>query len=257
MKKKINLSKKQLYITVALLFFLAVIIFFKIVKHSIRSAEESKGIAYIEDLENRDLEQIKKEVGNMKDAQFLRRKEEKLRQYQDGEIDIWSFFGDYMILGDSRAEGFKVYEFISDSQVLADRGDKITNILDHEKEIITFNPSVIIFSYGLNDIGQYVSADDYVKEYSEVLSKLKSKLPNTQFYINSIIPKLSEKSSGDSITFTNKVEEMCKEQGYGYIDCTALSDENKNLYEQDGVHFKSDFYPIWAEYIIKTIFSDN
>ena len=43
------------------------------------------------------------------------------------------------------------------------------------------------------------------------------------------------------------------DNGINYINTTEICDSHQHLYRGDGVHFKPDFYPIWARTILKEI----
>ena len=42
-----------------------------------------------------------------------------------------------------------------------------------------------------------------------------------------------------------KLEAMCEKKQIGYIDNSDIIEDE--YYEEDGIHFKANFYPIWAE----------
>ena len=44
--------------------------------------------------------------------------------------------------------------------------------------------------------------------------------------------------------YNTALQEMCDGKHLGFIDNTALVQEN--YYEEDGIHFKAEFYPVWA-----------
>ena len=49
--------------------------------------------------------------------------------------------------------------------------------------------------------------------------------------------------------FNEKLKELCDKKRIAFIDSSDLmSDE---YYEQDGIHFKASFYPVWAEKMAK------
>lgn len=45
--------------------------------------------------------------------------------------------------------------------------------------------------------------------------------------------------------YNTALKGMCDEMQVGFIDNTELVEDQ--YYEEDGVHFKAEFYPIWAE----------
>ena len=45
--------------------------------------------------------------------------------------------------------------------------------------------------------------------------------------------------------YNEKLEAMCEKKQIGYIDNSDIIEDE--YYEEDGIHFKANFYPIWAE----------
>ena len=73
---------------------------------------------------------------------------------------------------------------------MASAGATIRNIEQYTDQLVTLNPSSIIFCYGLNDIsiGFWSNVDDYITEQDQIIADLQEALPNTTIYVNSIIP---------------------------------------------------------------------
>ena len=49
----------------------------------------------------------------------------------------------------------------------------------------------------------------------------------------------------NSADYNEKLEAMCEKKQIGYIDNSDIIEDE--YYEEDGIHFKANFYPIWAE----------
>lgn len=83
---------------------------------------------------------------------------------------------------------------------------------------------------------------DYIKSVNKELKE-------TGAYINSIFPVSAsaaekEPALAKIADYNTALQEMCDGKHLGFIDNTALVQEN--YYEEDGIHFKAEFYPVWA-----------
>lgn len=98
-----------------------------------------------------------------------------------GELDIWSMFDSYVILGDSRAVGFYYFDFLEKSRVLADGGNTIRDVAAHMDDIRALQPDYVYLCYGLNDIsiGYWDTKEEYVAELLQVVADLKEALPGS------------------------------------------------------------------------------
>ena len=48
----------------------------------------------------------------------------------------------------------------------------------------------------------------------------------------------------------NVVSRACKENGVIFANCDDLYDDYPNLWDPDGIHFRKEFYPHWARYLL-------
>lgn len=106
-------------------------------------------------------------------------------------------------------------------------------------------------SLGMNDVEHTNGdADEFVKQYGAVVDELKKSVPGAHIFVNAIFPvqekAVKEKPVFAEIeNFNEKLKELCDKKRIAFIDSSDLmSDE---YYEQDGIHFKASFYPVWAE----------
>lgn len=164
-------------------------------------------------------------------------------------------------MGDSRPYGFMSYEFLPSDRILCGPGDTIRKIEEHWEELKKLNPQYVVLSYGINDvsIGFWPEPDLYVAEYTEIINKMKTDLPDTKIYINSILPATEagiarEGSWANIPSYNTALKKMCKDLEIGYIDVTDLANSHLDLYNDDGVHVASTFYPLWAGVIMSTIY---
>ena len=113
------------------------------------------------------------------------------------------------------------------------------------------SPSIIFLSLGMNDVtSTNGNTEQFVKQYTAVLEKLKKEVPEAHIFVNSIFP-VQEKAIKEEpplakiAEYNAALKKLCDKKRIGYIDNTDLVTEAS--YEQDGVHFKASFYPIWTE----------
>lgn len=236
--------------------------------HDEGSVEE--GVSYLESVEARDPETVltttesNRETDNdtepteTSDPNGLTEEQMALiEQVRSGEIDIWSMFRDYVILGDSRAVGFWSFDFLSYDNCLAGGGDTIRNIAEHMDEIIALDPKYIFLCYGLNDvsIGYWSEPEDYVEEIMQIIADLQEKLPDATVVVSSILPAVDPAFELSSKwrripEFSAAVGKACEEAGVIFVDNDAISAEHSDLWQPDGIHVRQEFYPYWAQNLI-------
>ena len=92
----------------------------------------------------------------------------------------------------------------------------------------------------------------FVEEYRAVLEKIQEEVPDAHIFVNSIFPvqdkAVEEEPALEKIPdYNSALAELCDSERIGFIDNSSLvADE---YYEEDGIHFKADFYPVWAEHM--------
>lgn len=89
----------------------------------------------------------------------------------------------------------------------------------------------------------------FIKKYAAVIESITKEMPSVRIYINSIFPVSAsaaekEPALAKIADYNTALQEMCDGKHLGFIDNTALVQEN--YYEEDGIHFKAEFYPVWA-----------
>ncbi len=230
-----------------------------------------KGIAYLESLEAREPIEITEpttEVPTVTDengepvepTEPLDLPPEQLallEQIRNEEVDIWSLFHDYVILGDSRAVGFWYFDFLPEDNCLTGGGDTIRNVEMNMDGILQRDPKYIFMCYGLNDvsIGYWDTPEEYVEEMMQVIADLQERLPETTVVVSSILPardpafELSSKWYNIP-DFSAAVEAACKESGVIFVNNDAIAEEFASWWQPDGIHIRPEFYPYWAQNLI-------
>ena len=240
-------------------------------------ADVSEGIAYLESLENRDPAQIitteavtmpvtantdlpvsPEEPTEGETTGGLSPEDQALiEQIRNDEVDVWSLFHDYVILGDSRAVGFWYFDFLPEENCLTGGGDTIKNIEMNMDGILAKNPKYIILCYGLNDvsIGYWDTPEEYVTEMMEDIRMLQEKIPGVNVVVSSILPardpafELSSKWRKIP-DFSAAVGKACREAGVIFVDNDAISEQYADWWQPDGIHVRPEFYPYWAKNLI-------
>lgn len=180
-----------------------------------------------------------------------------IAQIRNEEVDIWSMFHDYVILGDSRAVGFWYFDFLPEENCLTGGGDTIKNVEMNMDSILALNPKYIFLCYGLNDvsIGYWDTPEEYVTEMMQVIADLNERLPEATVIVSSILPardpafELSSKWYNIP-DFSAAVGEACREAGVIFVDNDAICEQYASWWQPDGIHVRPEFYPYWAQNLI-------
>ena len=104
--------------------------------------------------------------------------------------------------------------------------------------------------------------DSFIKYYARMLDDLRAALPNTTFYVQSILCATQETVEDDAPGLSpdhigpinQQIKALCEERGLYYLDLNAeFSDENGYLltdYAQpDGIHLTVSGYNKWVSYL--------
>lgn len=182
-----------------------------------------------------------------------------------------SYFSDAVFVGDSRTEGLWLYSKIK-STFICERGLNVSKFFSDTldkysgktafEELCSTECNKIYISFGINEIGWVSSA--FIKQYSELIDKVKDTKPEAIIYVQNIFPMSKEQSDksvyGDNAKlreYNDLIADMCVEKEVYLLDVASyFSDENgdlKSSYETgvDGAHFKAggQGYLDWANYI--------
>ncbi len=221
----------------------------------LRTLEQEDPARIVELLRQREADRL----AQMREEEREAQRQEMIRQIESGEVDIWSYFQDYVILGDSRAVGFYYFDFLEKSRVLADGGHTIRNVEPQLETIKALQPRYIYLCYGLNDvsIGYWNTKEEYVAELLEVVAMLRRELPEATVIVSSILPARDPAFELSSRwyqipDFSAAVEAACQEQGILFSNNDSISETYAEYWQPDGIHVRPEFYPYWATNLILT-----
>ncbi|GHU57860.1 lysophospholipase [Clostridia bacterium] len=207
----------------------------------------------------------------------------RIREYQDGirakfaQDNKVAKKGQIVFVGSSLMEIFpieKMQEGRGFSKVIYNRGVRATttaDLLEHmDVCILDLEPSKVFINIGSNDIGFGVPEDVFLKNYDEILSRIKSsgqplpKQPGTQVYAMAYYPVNTVADFGESeeehaslyntrnnevfALASDKVRQLAQKHGYQFINVNdGLTDSDGNLRSEltfDGAHMLPAGYEI-------------
>ena len=185
------------------------------------------------------------------DLEAEREKILALSDWDRGEIYRW--YQPAAILGDSIAQATLEYGWLDDSQVFAKIGTSISTSQDLIQQAIDKNPKVVFLSFGLNDLEAFGSdVDHFIREYTGCIQQVQSALPQAAIYVHALFPpddSVSKSFYQYLDTYNERLEELCAQLQVHYIDSSFILNAKPKLYDADGIHPVSAFYPLWLTYL--------
>lgn len=241
--KRINKRKKRLLLIgacAAVLILLVILAAWGIRQLVTPKVDTEQGLSYIRAAESEDITTIEQKINQL--------------ERQDGGEDSRSYkekFASSIVMGDSIAEGFSEYDVLNASSVVSKIGVHLYELEEQVQQAADLNPQVIFLVLGMNDvIATAGDTDQFLEQYEAVVAQLREAVPNAHIYVNSIFPVQDsaiekEPELAQISEYNTVLRQMCDDLQLGFIDNTDLVQDQ--YYEEDGVHFKAEFYPLWAD----------
>lgn len=199
--------------------------------------------------------------------------ERKISQLRQGGKDIPnSYFNHAAFIGDSRTEGFLLYNgltragnygvkaltvdgFFHKEAVSNGSGGKITVAA----AIQTKHYDTFYIMFGMNELG-WSSEKAFISKYGQVIDAIRRAHPDSRIIVQSILPVSAEKSANDPVfnnpkivRYNELIEKMCAEKSVDYFNIAArFTDENGALYADastDGIHLNKKYCNQWLAYL--------
>ena len=132
-------------------------------------------------------------------------------------------------------------------------GDTASGILKRLPPIVEAQPEKLFLMVGVNDL-IYGNQQDLIQNYEKILAQLTTKLPDTQIFIQSILPINSQvrqiRIENETILEVNQqIKALADKFGLVYADLNALmADDQQQLkaeFTRDGIHINGEAYLIW------------
>lgn len=170
-------------------------------------------------------------------------------------------FKNSLFFGDSMIEAISHYEILDEENVLGSAGGATMFALDNIEDVVKRKPEHVFMNFGSNDLLLPADLNNKpienpvkfaMSNYSKLIQKIKEKLPNVKIHLLSVTPvtdqNLEEKPQYKHINEYNlALKELAKAENVEYIDLSSIFEKNKNLHDQDGIHFKVDYYKLLLE----------
>ena len=176
------------------------------------------------------------------------------------EKDVEVEFEKSVFIGDSITEGFVFNEILPKEAVIAGAGATAGFTYDDIGDLVEKQPDNIFIMLGSIDI--LMPVDDPKKlfrnDLTKLINKIKEELPECKIYLQSITPvtqgAIEQEPRYVKIKEYNEVlKDLAVTLPVNYINLEELMQDNSDLYAEDGIHFKKEFYQLWLEYLLKLI----
>lgn len=207
----------------------------------------TKGVAKLESMDNVSVKETEKKIETLEAAEARALEERNKRPINEK-------FENVIIFGDFLAQGVYEQELLGESFVLARESacvhdmDK-TGVSENLQAAAARNPKVLFLQIGSNDAAlEEGSAEIFEEDYRNFLEKVKELLPDTEIYVNSILPvqqKVIDETEtlADIPEYNKKLNAVCKEAGAVFLDNSDLVSED--CYKDDGKRMRRKYYTAW------------
>ena len=175
-----------------------------------------------------------------------------LDEYNNEQTRLW--FDGTVILGDSITMAAAEYGYLDYDVIVAKIGVGLSNGDEQFEEAIAKQPKVLFVCLGNNDISNYLGDPAlFTEQYKTALSKLRAGLPNIPFYLHGIMPEqegVYEEGMEFREAYNSALEKLCSEtENTYYVNSDFILQTDPDLYDADGIHPVSSFYPRWLTYL--------
>lgn len=165
---------------------------------------------------------------------------------------------DIVFFGDSITRGSDFREFFPKERIvnLGYPGDSLEGMKKRIISVSSVNPEKVFVLGGINCLSD-ANIQSCLNTYAELLDDLKADMPNTVFYIQSVLPvskskELSVCHNTNIRQFNQGIKTLAEERNMIYIDLYSLyevSGEMNPDLTRDGVHICPEAYELWANAI--------
>ncbi len=165
--------------------------------------------------------------------------------------------GKTIFLGNSITEGFDLERFFPVIRPVnrGIMGDHIDGLLERlETSVIRLKPGRLFLKIGINDIGAGDPDSVILDNYQHLMDTLKSSLPETAVFIQSILPTSTAWSNCPKekiVRLNDRVQKMAGSFGFNWINLYPLFADKSGYLRQelttDGLHLNQRGYRVWAK----------
>lgn len=182
------------------------------------------------------------------------------------------YFDDALFIGDSRVEGLQLLSGISNGTFYVEKGLNVKKIINNDianvdgKKMTVYEAlgkkkfGKIYIKSGINELG-WIYPKVFIKEYTEIIEKIKELQPDATIYVQSIIHVSKHESDTSDVykndridDYNNMILDMVKSEGVYYVDVNEEFDDNGALKADaasDGIHLKASYCKEWLDFLKK------
>ncbi|MDD2979325.1 MAG: GDSL-type esterase/lipase family protein [Hespellia sp.] len=212
-------------------------------KITTKRADTREGLELIKAEESADMSDIENRIKKLDSKKPLTDEEKAARTPKE-------IFANSVVFGDSIAASFVEYDKLNTSSVVAESGLQANGAMEYLDTVAGLNPDALFLEFGMNDIASTDGNTDlFIEHYKELLDAINEKMPDTRVFVNAIFPVLEKHLEEEPIyseldKYNVALKALCDERQITFIDNSDIATEA--YFDEDGVHFIPDFYPIWA-----------
>ncbi len=179
---------------------------------------------------------------------------------------------DIVFLGNSITDGGEFQELFGMENILnrGIRSDRISGVRKRLDQVTSGHPKKIFLLIGINDVADSRNtAESIALKYEELVKEIRTKSPETQLYIQSVMPINNDFKRYKSLfgrekiipALNQRLMKIASENGCEYIDLwPALSDPDtgkmQKKFTNDGLHLTGSGYRAWSD-AIRQYVTDN
>lgn len=198
--------------------------------------------------------------------------EQKPEPEPEKEID-WTLFSwkssieqlrydaDVVFLGDSITVGGDFQGKFKDTKIvnLGISGDTLSGMIDRVPMVVAVKPEKVFVMGGINGLTNQ-NLQESIETYQTLIDTLQQALPNTEIYMQSVLPiksgVLSNLDNEHIVMFNDLLKDLASSKECTYIDLFSIyvrDGEQNQDYGKDGIHLKENAYSYWFDEIEKYI----
>ncbi len=138
-------------------------------------------------------------------------------------------------------------------------GDVINGIINRLDQVLKSNPKKIFLMIGINDLSKGKTVKQISKEYEKLIDLIVKKSPETNLYIQSILPTDNRKKLQIAriIELNKRLNELSKKYNVVYINLFDSFTGKGHLLNReltfDGLHLNGKGYILWKNEIMNYI----
>lgn len=234
-------------------------------------SKSSPGKDYLAQLESKSLDDVQDKIDsyqnqllkeNSKSTENTTTDTSNNQNSANADINYAKYYENTVFMGDSITESLSEFEILDSYNVISNKGDTVVKAMLNIDKLQGINPKNLVLLYGMNDVIEFdinLSGQDsntFKEKYIELINSIKAVLPKTNIYLISPLPVMANavdtnyRLTNENLNeFRSKVNEVANVTGSTYIDLASIIAGKDYLHEQDGIHYKYDFYPLMLNHL--------